>query len=924
VPRALVRILIGVAVFFGAATVSFFLTPRIASETLRVEAEERLSQAIRAPIKIGSVRLVLGFGLRLEGTDVFAWREEGRAPSLRVDRIRASIPLTSLIFGKPRFSRIIFDGARLRIERDSEGNWSPAPITALAARRRAARESEPVHSEELLSPLITVENGARAILGKRRIADVLELRNATIVFIDDRAEHPLAPPLFLALESVQAEMRRSRLTGASRLTIKGRLVDAQRARGTVEWEGTRDRRGAIRVAVAVTDLEFEALAPYVRSLHPAARVEGSLSGAVVFETASPGDGRLEVDFVGHRVRTVEPRPDATTISVDRIEAVGTLEITPRTVRLHGARLRGGELFFEADGTIARPLQPSSFAQIALAFQEVEVAEVRHLIGWLPEVEREEAESVVEVVETGRFHSLRAGGSATLSGWQAFLAGRTRTPPAEFFIDATLSEAVVKVGDDDRLEDLQGRLWWSGNRAEVAGAHAMLNGSPLPIFDVVVEGVTNFLAGDPERRRLVSGGAPLIGLQPFWEWFQRDADDEEPTRIRIALGLGVDRLHHPMFLWPIENSSVAIWDTEQGLHIVVDEGTWAGVPISGEADWVFEPEERVRVHLTAGAPAPGTPVASATGDWAEGSLVIDLWHDGPWQQQHAVSRFTARGGVFRFDDVEIPLNPRGKLGASLNLDFGLPDAVPFQLSFALAGGNVTALAEQLGQAPGIGTGSIDLAGSFHGAFRPQTSVFEGLTGLLDVVAVDGTIRRSVPAVLAVALASQAFNPFARREEVRYERCETVLEFEEGRMSTTGFSLDGPDVRVFASGEVDLLRPPHQVDAQIALFLFRQIDKILGKIPIVNLLLLGTNENLVGAHFQLTGPWEDPQATAVPLRALASGPASIVEQGPTSLVLESIPMFMMKAVQVIESMLGLGESPKEKQVGKEPFVPEPSES
>ncbi|GAG21580.1 unnamed protein product, partial [marine sediment metagenome] len=83
-------------------------------------------------------------------------------------------------------------------------------------------------------------------------------------------------------------------------------------------------------------------------------------------------------------------------------------------------------------------------------------------------------------------------------------------------------------------------------------------------------------------------------------------------------------------------------------------------------------------------------------------------------------------------------------------------------------------------------------------------------------------------------------------------------------------------------------------------------------------------LVGAHFQLTGPWEDPKATAVPLRALASGPASIVEQGPTSLVLESIPMFMMKGIQAIESMLGLGKSPKEKQVRKEPPVPEPSES
>jgi hypothetical protein len=238
--------------------------------------------------------------------------------------------------------------------------------------------------------------------------------------------------------------------------------------------------------------------------------------------------------------------------------------------------------------------------------------------------------------------------------------------------------------------------------------------------------------------------------------------------------------------------------------------------------------------------------------------------------------------------------------------------------------VAALAEQLGQPSEMGTGSVDLAGSFQGVLRKQRSVLEELSGLLDVVAVDGTIRRSVPAVVAVALASQAYNPFARREEVRYERCETVLEFEDGRMTTAGFSLDGPDVRVFAAGELDLLRPPHEVDAQVALFLFRQIDRILGKIPIVNLLLLGTNENLVAAHFKLTGPWEEPRATVVPLKALASGPASILEQGPTSIVLQTIPMFMMKGVEAIESMLGLGKSSKQEQVRKEPPAPEPNES
>jgi hypothetical protein len=180
---------------------------------------------------------------------------------------------------------------------------------------------------------------ARAVLEKYRIADLVELRNTTIVFVDARAERPLAPPLFLALESVRAELHRSRITDASHLRIKGHLVDAQSDRGSMEWEGSRDRRGTIRVAVAATDLELAALAPYVRSLHPAARIEGTLSGAVAFETATPGDARLEVDLVGHRMRSVEPRAEATSIEVNRVEAFGVLEITPQTVRVRGARLR---------------------------------------------------------------------------------------------------------------------------------------------------------------------------------------------------------------------------------------------------------------------------------------------------------------------------------------------------------------------------------------------------------------------------------------------------------------------------------------------------------------------------------------------------------------------------------------------------------
>ena len=115
-----------------------------------------------------------------------------------------------------------------------------------------------------------------------------------------------------------------------------------------------------------------------------------------------------------------------------------------------------------------------------------------------------------------------------------------------------------------------------------------------------------------------------------------------------------------------------------------------------------------------------------------------------------------------------------------------------------------------------------------------------------------------------------------------------------MSTDAFNLDGPDLRMFASGRLDLARPPHGIEAEVVLFLFRQIDRAIEKIPILNSILLGENENLVAAYFELEGPWEDPVARSRPLRTLREGPGSGVIQG--------IPRVVERGVRAIGELLG----------------------
>jgi hypothetical protein len=272
--------------------------------------------------------------------------------------------------------------------------------------------------------------------------------------------------------------------------------------------------------------------------------------------------------------------------------------------------------------------------------------------------------------------------------------------------------------------------------------------------------------------------------------------------------------------------------------------------------------------------------------------VGALHEGPWLQESARGDFRAQASTVRLDNVDVQLAPSGRLQATASIDLSRPDAVPFDLSFAVEDGDITALAPLAGLPRELATGRLEAAGSFSGSLDPGGPLSPGLSGLLEIQARDGSLQQAVPAVVAIALASEMFNPFAQRETVRYDRIDTLLEFEQGRLQADSFKMEGPDVRAFASGSVDVGREPHLVDAEVVLFLFRPIDIVLEKIPLLNLLLLGSNENLVAAHFELEGPWSDPKARLIPLRSLATGPAS--------LIFDTLPKLLLRGLQEFDSL------------------------
>ncbi|MBW1687707.1 MAG: AsmA-like C-terminal region-containing protein [Deltaproteobacteria bacterium] len=865
-----IRIWIGLAIFTAAVAAGWWVARPLATERLRSEVEERLTEMLRGEVRVAHLRVSLRLGLRLEGSGVEVWPGPG-GPGLRVERVEADIRLFSHLTGLPRLRRLRLEGARLRAARGADGAWTPPPLAALFAKLSKPAPETSSHPHELLRPLISLEGLARFLLTKPLVADTVEVQDGEILLVDALAREAG----IVAIGGIQGRLQRRRFLGDTRLALRGRLRDEAGECGAFEASGSRSRSEELRIALAATQLELHPLAFYLRELHPEARLSGRVSGAVIFEAPSPGFGRLAVDLVGHDMHSAAPLSvpwELGPLEASRVELAGELAISPRQVRLEGGRFSTDALDLEVDAVVERPVRASSRAQLALAIQDVTLAEVRHLIGWLPEIRREEAEAIVAPLEVGHLRLLRTGGVASFSSWQAFLAGRTRELPGDFVVDAELAETTLRVGETDRIENLSGRLWWTGDRLEIRGAKAQLNGSSLPELDLSVEGISNFFALDPEARRLSPGAEPLVGLRPLWQALSRDTG--ETSGATTSLRLEIERLDHPMFFWPIEDATALIEPVESGVRIEISGGSWAGVPVRGEAQWLFEPDERVHARFSAEPPTRTRTSSSPAGVWARGRFEVGALHEGPWLQESARGDFRARASTVRLDNVDVQLAPSGRLQATAGIDLSRPDAVPFDLSFAVEDGDITALAPLAGLPRELATGRLEAAGSFSGSLDPGGPLSPGLSGLLEIQARDGSLQQAVPVVVAIALASEIFNPFAQRETVRYDRIDTLLEFEQGRLQVDSFKMEGPDVRAFASGSVDVGHEPHPVDAEVVLFLFRPIDIVLEKIPLLNLLLLGSNENLVAAHFELEGPWSDPKARLIPLRSLATGPASLI--------------------------------------------------
>jgi uncharacterized protein YhdP len=502
--------------------------------------------------------------------------------------------------------------------------------------------------------------------------------------------------------------------------------------------------------------------------------------------------------------------------------------------------------------------------------------------------------MLDRMQSGHVRTVGVRGGARLDEWSALLQGQRDSLPSTLRVFADIDDVTFGTSPTDTMSDVSARLTFSGETFEMHDLKANYNGEPLPRIDFAVRGISALLGPTPEHQRLTRRARPLPGLGTLWDIVRGDPEsqsDPQPAPIRVHL----DELQHPALRWPLRNASIEIDPTERNLHVTITGGEWAGHPVLGEAILDRGPDPELRMELvlagvqaaaapeppetdeletTAAAegtapPGPGAAeVAERDKPWARGRFATTGIRTGPLAFEQIEGRFALRGQTLALSQVEAGMAGGGRLDGSASFALDRHGEVPVGVDLAVVGAETDRIAQLFGLAPGFATGRADVRGQLAGPLRPGAGLIDELVGRVVIDARDGEIQQQVPLLAAVAHAIEGWSPTAASETLQYERIETRIDFQRGRLSTDRFALEGP-LRIVASGEIDLNRDPASVDASFGFFLLRQADQLLGAIPLINLLIPGSDRGLIGAYFEATGPLDDPTIRAMPIKSIAEG-------------------------------------------------------
>jgi len=494
--------------------------------------------------------------------------------------------------------------------------------------------------------------------------------------------------------------------------------------------------------------------------------------------------------------------------------------------------------------------------------------------------------------------------ASLARARALAADPLGAWPDDLEVGARVEGVGARIaGSSEPLRNLSGSIRLRRDQLELRDVEARVGDDPLPKLDLSVAGVAAVL-----HALQSSTPPPPVPTLPGWlaldEWVQAQRTPGTPSRWKRAR-IDLDWLDHPVLLRPVEDLHATLFPGNPGIRVEEVTARWGDTHVAGHVRMSGPPPHKLDVQVEA-TPDGASRGRSARGAdpaaWTRGRFDVDLEKLGPLRADRVAGRLRVVGTRAAIRDADASVLPRGRLTGDVDLDLDHRDQVPIDARLRLADGSVPDLIQDLKLGEAAMTGTADLSGHITGRLAAGLPPIAGLDGPVDVRLHDGQIHRRLNLMLAIAAASDTLNPFRSRDTIPYDEIDGKVRFDHGTLRTESLSLTGSAVRMVATGSVDVLHPPHELQVVVGLFFFKTLDTVISYVPLVNRLILGNDDNLVAAYFALTGPWASPMARVIPVKSILS-PASIVTEG--------LPGFVRSGFSTLQRLLGVqgSETPPE---------------
>lgn len=854
-----------------------------ARDLLRHEVELILADLLEGEVEIDEVRLALSNGLALQGRGLRAYPSE-RGHALEAKEAYIELNEAAVLLGEFELALLVLDDVVLRADLRTDGGWTFPPLQSL--QNRTVEVDENRRFEPVLRVLAGAEEAARFLLEEERIADRIIVNRGAIHFEDHAVTADAASGTKLQrfqLEQIEGMLTRPWLSGDGQLALTGTLEDPYGHEVPVRVTAFI-RDGGVELALAAAGLDLDALDAYVDRLAQEADLAGSVGGEVRLQAAAPGVQNVEVDVALAGVApTLVLGDEIVLVDLPMGSLSAKLEIEPDVVRLIDGRLAGPRVALDASASVVRPVSAKSQARIEAHLSGLGLDDVGPIIDQLAGVDSITLREWFRRTKSGVVDVLALSGSTTLNKWGQLLEGELQQLPPNFLLGMQVSSVTVELDEDDRIVDASFQVDWADDRLEVRNAMGSWRGSRLPTINVAVDGLSRF--GGMQSSPYETDAAPLPGLPLAWDLLLEDPDDHEaddasPNRFLLEF----DYLDHPVLRWPIENARVSVQQIPHGTESVITEAIWGGFPVIGEVVYLLHPEPVLTVGLQAPdaedragkLPAPDRPAAEIEA-WGRGRFRLEPAADEthPALLSHMSGNFLLAKSEIRFNDVKVTVSESAHVDADVGFDLGYPDRLLVDFQGRIDDANMDHLGVAIGLPEKFITGQVDIEADIEGELTRDENLYAGLHGTIHAAAEDGEIRQSVPLAVAVATATDGFNPFAKRDVLQYETIETDLILDHGRLRAEKVELEGP-VRIYATGTLDFATPPQEVDAIVGVFIFQRFRELLGKVPLMNLVLPGSNKGMVGAYFRVHGPWEEPEVETMALKTLREGAPDLLSK------------------------------------------------